>query len=119
MSRNLAPAEAMEIWDTMDTPVTNDFKLTVLRMLPQKFCGLQIKGYLQTFHLPTTIPDIIEEIGTKYGGGKFQIRIVDGAGKYVKSKTFEIAGDPKLPEGALAPDASREARAGGFFSLLR
>lgn len=85
-----------ELWDHMSTPDASEYKLMVLRLEPQIVKGTKISGYLETFHLPTTIPDIIEQIGQKYGGGKYQIRIVDGTGKYVKSKIFEISGLPKL-----------------------
>ena len=95
-------AQIKGIWDEMNTPSASDFKLMVLRMEPQLIKGQKINGYLETFHLPTTIPDIIEQIGQKYGGGKFQIKIVDGTGKYVKSKTFEISGMPKIP--SVTPD---------------
>ncbi len=84
-----------EIWDGMNK---TDYKLMVLRLEPQEIKGTKISGYLRTFHLPTTIPDIIEEIGKDHGGGKYQIRILDDAGKYIKSKTFEIAGIAKIPE---------------------
>lgn len=92
-----------QIWQEMSTVSTSDFKLMVLRLEPQMVKGTKINGYLETFHLPTTIPDIIEQIGQKYGGGKYQIKIVDGMGKYVKSKTFEIAGLPKIP----SPDTTK------------
>ena len=76
----------------------NDFKLMVLRLEPTVIKGTKISGYLKTHHMPTCVPDIIEETEKNFGGGKFQIRIVDPAGKYVKSKTFEISGLPKIPE---------------------
>jgi hypothetical protein len=86
-----------EIWTHMNAPDATEYKLMVLRLEPQVLKTTKISGYLQTFHLPTTIPDIIEQVGEIYGGGKYQIRIVDGAGKYVKSKVFEISGLPKIP----------------------
>jgi hypothetical protein len=86
-----------EIWKSMDTPNANDFKLQVIRMEPAAIRGVKVSGYLSTFHMPTTIPDVVEEVGKQYGGGKYQVRIVNGAGKYVKSKTFDIAGMPKIP----------------------
>jgi len=95
-----------EIWEQMGTPDASEYKLMVLRLEPATIKGVRISGYLDTFHLPTTIPDIIEAIGQKYGGGKYQIRIVDGAGKYVKSKTFEIAGLPKVPQQDAPPAAA-------------
>ena len=89
----------------MNTP-SGDYKLMVLRLEPTTYKGHKINGYLQTHHLPTTIPDIIEQTGKQYGGGKFQIRIVDGAGKYVKSKAFEVSGLPKIPNSVEALEAS-------------
>jgi len=85
------------IWKEMNTSSLTEYKLMVMRLEPQMIKGTKINGYLDTFHLPTTIPDIIENVGQKYGGGKYQLRIVDGTGKYVKSKTFEISGLPKIP----------------------
>lgn len=87
-----------EIWDNMSTTEPTEYKLMVLRMEPATVKGVKVAGYLETHHLPTTIPDIIEKTGERYGGGKFQIRIVDGFGKYVKSKTFEVSGLPRLPD---------------------
>lgn len=86
-----------EIWEHMNAPDTSEYRLMVFRLEPQMIKGVKISGFLEAFHLPITIPSIIEQIGQKYGGGKFQIRIVDGTGKYVKSKMFEISGFPKLP----------------------
>jgi hypothetical protein len=84
--------------DTFKTPF-DDYRLMVLRMEPTTFKGARINGYLETHKVPgMTVPDIIEATGMKYGGGKFQIRIVDGHGKYVKSKTFEVAGLPKISD---------------------
>ena len=87
-----------EIFDEMSEPEVNNYKIMALRLEPQSIKGTKINGYLKTYHLPTSIPDIIEDVGYTYGGGKYQIRIVDGVGKYVKSKTFEISGLPKIPK---------------------
>jgi hypothetical protein len=104
--------EQQEFFDKLSTPAQidrigldtfsttfDDYKLMVMRLEPAMLKGAKISGYLETYKVPgTTIPDIIEASGKKYGGGKFQIRVVDGSGKYVKSKTFEIAGLPKMPD---------------------
>jgi len=82
--------------DVIMSHALNDHKIRVLRLEPQVFKNKKINGFLDTFQLPITIPDIIEQIGKKYGGGKYQIRIIDNAGLYVKAKAFEIAGLPKL-----------------------
>lgn len=87
-----------EIWNDMNRPDISDFKLMAIRTEPSTIKGVKISGYLETFHLPTSIPEIIEKLGQKYGGGRYSIRIVDGSGKYVKQKTFEISGLPKIPE---------------------
>jgi len=89
-----ASEQRKRLWEEMDALI--DYKLMVQRLEPQMFKGVKISGYLKTFSLPTTIPDIIEEIGKDYGGGKYQIRIVDNDDKYVKSQTFEISGLPKI-----------------------
>lgn len=85
-----------QIWEDMNS--SQDYKLMVLRLEPTTIKGTKINGYLKTFHLPITIPHIIEEIGITHGGGKYQIRIIDSTGKYVRSKTFEISGLPKIPK---------------------
>jgi len=46
-------------------------------------------GYLDTFQLPTTIVDVIAQVGDKYGGGEYEVRVVDYQGKYIKSKVFQ------------------------------
>lgn len=90
-----------EIWNTMSTPDCVEYKLLVFRLEPVSFRGNRMSGYLKAFHLPTTIPDIIESIGIEFGGGKYQIRIVDASGKYVKSKMFEVVGEPRLPSSSI------------------
>jgi hypothetical protein len=80
-----------EIWNQMSTPEATDYTFMVLRLSPVRINKQQASGYLKTYHLPTTIPTIIEEVGDEFGAGEYQIRIVDGAGKYVKSKTFTAA----------------------------
>jgi len=80
----------------------SDIKLMVLRLKPQAFKGQKISGYLETFHLPITIRDLIASVGMKYGGGAYQLRIVDpskeGEDMYLHSKLFEIAGNPVIPQ---------------------
>lgn len=92
-----------EIWTDMNRPDISDFKLMAIRTEPSTIKGVKISGYLETFHLPTSIPEIIEKLGQKYGGGRYSIRIVNGAGKYVKQKTFEISGLPKIPDPVETP----------------
>jgi len=99
-----AANQMKEIWDQMDMTDSSQFKLMVLRLEPATIKGTKISGYLETFHLPTTIPDIIEQIGQRYGGGRYQIRIVDASGKYVKSRSFEISGLPKIPGPSETPN---------------
>lgn len=92
-----------ELWKSLDTwraqPDSNhlnDYRILVFRVEPEFINNHRVSGYLETFKLPITIPDIIEKIGTKYGGGKYQLRIVGDVGQYIKSKYFEISGEPKL-----------------------
>lgn len=88
-------------WGQVET--TEDYLLKVFRVEPQMSKGTKISGFLKDYHLPITIPSIIEDIGRIHGGGKFQLRIVDGLGRYVKSKFFEISGLPKIPDGSYTP----------------
>ena len=87
-----------KIWTEMNSN-SNDYKLMALRLEPDYLGETKISGYLETFHLPTTIPDIIEKVGIKYGGGKYSLRVVDDKGRFVKTKTFEITGIAKIPVG--------------------
>jgi hypothetical protein len=93
---NKEKIEAM--WDSFAESDDTDYKLMVHRLGPQVLRGVKIAGYLETFYVPCTIPDIIEQIGRKYGGGRYVIKVVDNAGRYVKSKQFEIAGLPRFPD---------------------
>ena len=80
-----------EVWRSMNTPDASQYKLMVCRISPQIIDGQQAMGYLKTYHLPITIPEIIEQVGEEYGTGKYQIRIVSGEGKFIKSKTFDAS----------------------------
>ena len=86
------------LWEQMATDEGTDIKLSVYRLEPQVIKGVKISGYLETFYLPITIPDVVEKVADKYGGGKYSLKVVDANGKYVKAKTFEIAGLPKIPD---------------------
>lgn len=86
-----------DFWST-STDDSSEYKIQLHRLEPQMLKGQKIAGYLDTFYLPTTVPDIIEKVGRVYGGGRYQLKIVDGSGKYVKMKTFEIAGLPKFED---------------------
>lgn len=72
----------------LDSKIETTYKFMVLRNEPAD-------GYLTTYHLPTSIPDIIEDVGKNYGGGSYQIRIIDSSGRSIKSKSFIIAGPPR------------------------
>lgn len=87
------------LWDAFkNQDEATQYKIQVHRIEPQILKGTKIAGYLKTFYLPITIPDIIEEIGRTHAGGRYKLQIVDASGKYIKSKLFEIAGSPKIPE---------------------
>lgn len=50
--------------------------------------------YLISFSKPLFLPELIEIIANKYGGGVYQFKIDDKLRKETKLKTFEIAGEP-------------------------
>lgn len=111
-------------WGSMWETPAQEYRIMVFRLEPQTVKGTKISGYLESFHLPATIPDIIEKIGVNYGGGMFQIRIVDDSGKYVKSKQFTIAGFPKIPsssEGGSEEDrqSTTETQPDSRYHLMR
>jgi len=82
----------------------NDYKIMIYRTTGNP------TGYLKTFNLPITIPNIIEQIGLEFGGGAYQLRIVDANGKCIKSKGFDISGLPKAhtPSQETIPDPPSE-----------
>lgn len=71
----------------MDFNDLHDYKMMIFRTHPWR-------SYLETFIQPITIPDIMEQVRKKYGGGGYQLKLVDIQGRYIKSKAFEIAGEP-------------------------
>jgi len=85
-----------------------ELKAQILRLEPQTFQGIQLSGYLEAYYCPTSLPDIIEQVGKKYGGGKYQIKLIDQAGKYLKSKVFEISGSPKIEHSHPAPSGRED-----------
>lgn len=99
------------IFSQLEKDVAEDYKILVLRLKPKAYKGLTVSGYLETFYLPTTIPDIIKEIGFKYGGGTYQVKIVDTQGQSVKTKTFEIAGRPLPPNPPVIPELKKPRKA--------
>lgn len=91
------PDAIQSLWDDMEAKDGSDYKLMLYRLEPQTHKGLKIAGYLETYYLPISIPDIIEKTGNLHGGGRYIIKAVDSNGKYIRTKTFDIAGIPKLP----------------------
>lgn len=77
------------------------YKMMVFRDGPlsikQKGREVMIGGYLETFHTPTNMVELIENIGCMHGGGKYRVWVVTQAGKHVKTKTFEISGTVLVP----------------------
>jgi hypothetical protein len=65
-----------------------------LELEPQILKGIKISGYLEGIEASKSIPDVIEYVGCRYGGGSYQLRLDDGTGNYVVSHRFEIAGLP-------------------------
>lgn len=77
------------------------FKLRIYRLEPQTFKGNKTTGYLETYLVEAGatihIPDIIEKVAQKHGGGDYQIKLVNEIGNYIKSKKIKISGLPKWP----------------------
>lgn len=71
------------------------------RLSPTKHKGVKVDGWMETFNEPISV----ERVKDEYGGGKFQIKIQgyrkdkkSGRRKwgYIDSRTFDVAGPPKL-----------------------
>jgi hypothetical protein len=91
-------------------------KIVLTRLQPENYKGLSISGMLES-----TEEFFDEEyVRTKYGGGKFQLRVMrvkpNGQPMYAGAKTFKIAGEPVLspemfPSHFAAMKASEESGA--------
>ena len=79
----------------------DEYKLMVSRLEPTstKINGKEVKinGFLASYYTPTNLVELMEDVHRTYGGGKYNVKIVDPAGKYLKTKIFEISGEAKLP----------------------
>jgi len=80
------PEQVIELISKSDSTETKAALVKVFRWQPED-------GYLMDIQLPTSIPDIIEDTGLKYGGGRYQIRVYDKSGKELQASLFEIAGE--------------------------
>jgi len=71
--------------------MSTEYSIEVERYAPYAF-----ENQPHAFFLPTTIPDIIEQIGKMYGGGYYRLFIRNSTtGDIITSKEFEISGLPK------------------------
>lgn len=70
--------------------------LKLIRLHPESWGGRNVGGTLDTYYQPITE----EEIKSEHGGGKLQLKIFTknskGSWQFRTSKTFKIAGDPRL-----------------------
>lgn len=84
-----------------------NLKIKLIRVSPSTWMGHNIKGHLDEFDAPFTE----REVFARFGGGKFMIRTwkpgARGTLVYSGTKTFEIAGDPKVT-GELTQDDGKD-----------
>lgn len=93
-------------------------KIVLTRLQPENYKGISISGMLES-----TEEFFDEEyVRTKYGGGKYQLRVMrmkpNGSPTYAGAKTFKVAGEPVLspemfPSHFEAMKAAEAAAAGG------
>lgn len=62
--------------------------------LPAEFEHSDYFGFLRKFTLPITIPEVVEAIGIKFGGGRYKISIIKND-ECIADKEFDIAGMSK------------------------
>jgi len=71
-------------------------KIKLIRISPSTWMGHNIRGHIDEFDEPFTE----KEIQARFGGGKYQAKTwkanPKGGWQYSGSRTFEIAGDPKV-----------------------
>ena len=75
-------------WSELNVP--NAPFVRVFRLWPEHVAGL-----VQEMEIPTTIVEIIETVGKKFGGGNYQICVV-AAGTALATSLFQIAGEPRI-----------------------
>ena len=73
-------------------------KLRISRYDPPSLKGQPITGLLASFPLPgALLEQMIENIGSLYGGGRYHLVVVSVSGKYITGLYCDIAGLPKMP----------------------
>jgi len=84
-----------------------NLKIKLIRVSPSTWLGHNIKGHLDEFDAPFTE----KEVFNRFGGGKYMIRTWKPGARgnlvYSGTKTFEVAGDPKVT-GELTHDDGKD-----------
>jgi len=85
---------------------TSRFKLS--RLEPRTYKGYKIAGFLEDLDTALIYEDgkaksdwcgdVCNYVQAKYGGGKYQLYIVDEQGKYIQTKVADLSGTPIFPK---------------------
>jgi len=106
----VAPAAAPEdvpqdVLDFCAGEYGNGQQLSITRLAPH-WCA----GYLDT--LPLDAPVSLAEIRDNWGGKRFQLRVLDSHGRYVKAYNVRIDGPPKRNGRLVTPEMEYEFKQG-------
>lgn len=75
--------------------------IRVKRLTPREVNGYQTNVEVWQTELPLSYQEIVDEVTKSYLGGKYRVAVIDPASNStVAADTFEVPGDPLLPEGA-------------------
>jgi len=75
--------------------------IRVKRLTPREVNGFQTNVEVWQTELPLSYQEIVDEVTKSYLGGKYRVAVIDPASNStVAADTFEVPGDPLLPEGA-------------------
>ena len=74
--------------------------IRVKRLTPREVNGFQTNVEVWQTELPLSYQEIMDEVSKSYLGGKYRVAVIDpSSNSTVAADTFEVPGDPLLPEG--------------------
>ena len=82
--------------------------IRVKRLTPREVNGFQTNVEVWQTELPLSYQEIMDEVSKSYLGGKYRVAVIDpSSNSTVAADTFEVPGDPLMPEGMSEEEQNR------------
>lgn len=92
----------------VDVLRNSKYIIRVKRLTPREVNGFQTNVEVWQTELPLSYQEIMDEVAKSYLGGKYRVAVIDpSSNSTVAADTFEVPGDPLLPEGMSQEEQDR------------